>query len=371
MSARREPGPPIAITGVGMRTAVGATWAQSTTSVMSGLNRFHEWPYLGADLCEDVKGLPVASAIADLGDDAWQTKAADLAHPALEEALFSASLFGRADLQAAHRRAALATYLAVPYRATPEAPDHEDALDAVVDSLDRLLPGFDEFEVVVEARAHASGLRCLAAAMRDLSEARIDVAIVGGIDSLLETNRLMRPIAEGRIKLADTAGGLIPGEGASFLVVERLADANRRRAAVRAMLLAVALADEPIRYDGTDPLAATGLTSCLLAILDQVDPHQVSISDVVVDVNGERGRFQEWALAESRSLHRLPYGWRLHHPATSHGDIGAAAGVANVALAAGLFALGRAAGDAALVCATSERGERACALIGSPTPSVQ
>jgi len=40
-------------------------------------------------------------------------------------------------------------------------------------------------------------------------------------------------------------------------------------------------------------------------------------------------------------------------------------------VAAGMFGLGRARGDAALVCGTSERGERACALIGAPTLAVQ
>ena len=73
---------PVAITGVGLRTSVGANALQTTTSVRARLNRFREWPHLGLDLGADSEGLPSASAIEGMGDATWQEKAADLATPA-------------------------------------------------------------------------------------------------------------------------------------------------------------------------------------------------------------------------------------------------------------------------------------------------
>ena len=356
----------IAITGLGLRTPVGANALQTATSALAGLNRFREWPHLGLEPSPGEAGLPSASAIPGLGDAPWQDKAFELARPALEEALFSASLFRMRDLDQAYGRRAFALYMAAPYSRSEQA-DHGDALGAIEDVLEACLEGFEEVPSVVDAVGHASVIRCLAAATRDLHEQRIDVAIVGGVDSLLDTAGLVEMIGENRIKLEQTAGGVIPGEGAGFLVVERRADLEKRRVEAMGLLGTIALADESIRYDGTDPLTAAGLTDALYGILDHCDPAEIGLADVYVDLNGERGRFQEWALAEGRCLHQLPYGWRLHCPALSLGDLGAVSGVAMAAIATQTFRLGRARGSAALLCSTSERGERAAALVGAPS----
>ncbi len=360
---------PIAITGIGLRTAVGTNAAQTLTSVLAGLNRFRSWPRLGVDFGSDSPGLPTASPIAGFDDVTWVAKAQDLATPPLQEAIFSAGLYSTREITAAYGREKVTAFVATPY--TDRSGVEPAALRAfLADAAEHCIVDLRTIRVSFEHRGHAGGLLALASAVEELGSLEADICVVGGIDSLLETRFLEAEIARERIKLDSTADGLIPGEGACFLVLERLADARRRGAVIHGGVAAVASAVEPIAYDGEQALHASGLSAAMLAILEARDPHAPAIADVFVDLNGERGRFQEWALAEGRVLHRLPYGWRLHHPASSVGDIGAAAGPLLAGLAAGMLKLRRARGEAALVCATSERGERACALITGPSPAV-
>lgn len=360
---------PIVITGIGLRTGVGTNTAQTATSVLAGLNRFRSWPRLGVDLGSDEPGLPTASPITGFDDATWVEKAQDLATPPLQEALFSAGLFSTRDLAAAYGREKVTAFVATPY---PDRCGVEPVALRVflADAAEHCIVDLRAIRVSFEHSSHAGGVMALARAVDELGAGEADVCVVGGIDSLLETRFLEQEIAGERIKLDTTADGLIPGEGACFLVLERFAEASRRGARIRGGVAAIASALEPIAYDGGQPLRASGLSEAMLDILEDRDPHAPAIADVFVDLNGERGRFQEWALAEGRVLHRLPYGWRLHHPASSVGDIGAAAGPLLVGLAAETLDRRRARGEAALVCATSARGERACALITGPTLAV-
>jgi 3-oxoacyl-[acyl-carrier-protein] synthase-1 len=80
---------------------------------------------------------------------------------------------------------------------------------------------------------------------------------------------------------------------------------------------------------------------------------------VLTDLNGERWRFLEWALASSPALLGLPPDWRLWHPADCFGDVGAATGAVHLCLAARAFERGYAVGDGVIIFNAAETGERA------------
>ena len=99
-----------------------------------------------------------------------------------------------------------------------------------------------------------SSAAAVASGLHDLEEYRCDVAIVGGYDSLLTASNYLAYCRQGVLSSArpDRAyrpfdrsrDGLVLGEGAGFLVLERAEDAVRRNAPVLAELIGVASAIE-------------------------------------------------------------------------------------------------------------------------------
>src|SRR5207247_7451298 len=118
---------------------------------------------------------------------------------------------------------------------------------------------------------------------------------------------------------------------------------------------------EPTPLGPDHPITADALSRAVHATLEAEDPSR--LHGVLVDLSGERWRFLEWALAETRFSMRLPAGWRLWHPADCIGDVGAATGLVHVALAVRAFARDYAGGGSVLVDNSPERCERFAACI--------
>jgi 3-oxoacyl-(acyl-carrier-protein) synthase len=94
----------------------------------------------------------------------------------------------------------------------------------------------------------------IAAGFHDLREGRSDLAIVGGYDSLLTISTYLAYNEAGLLSVTDPArayrpfdrrrDGVVLGEGAGFLVLERADDASRRGAAVLGEIISVGDATE-------------------------------------------------------------------------------------------------------------------------------
>ena len=94
----------------------------------------------------------------------------------------------------------------------------------------------------------------IAAGAHELAEGRCDVAIVGGYESLLNISDYLAYREAGLLSAApagdayqpfdERRDGLVLGEGAGFLVLEREADAERRRAPIAGELFGVGFATE-------------------------------------------------------------------------------------------------------------------------------
>ncbi|ATB41052.1 3-oxoacyl-ACP synthase [Cystobacter fuscus] len=204
----------------------------------------------------------------------------------------------------------------------------------------------------------------MARAIEQLTEHKADLCVVGAVDSLLESTFLHALLAEGRLKTGQSSSGLIPGEGAAALVLERTEDALRRQAWPLAVVDAISL-EQDAPHQPHAPIRAEGPTRALRTVLEVAGAG--GIRRVMNDLNGERWRFLEWALAETRCLDGLPRGWQLWHPADCLGDVGAAFGLVAVALATRAFARGYHGDGKVLIAACSERGERAAMCLSAPT----
>lgn len=343
------------MTGIGMKSPLGNHAVQSAASVRAGINRFRSWPHFGVDLGED-SGLNASFMSPDLADDPWTEKAFELLEPALREALWSSRLY-----ELEQYRGKLSAFLALPY------PDREgtsvEQVQEFAVSLREDCFGDAPVQTQIVALDHAGGLVAVAYAVEQLQARRADVCLVGGMDSLLDSRFLHALFAERRLRVGGSSSGLIPGEAGAFVILERERDAARRKVKPLARVEAVTLEkDEPWKPEA--PVRAEGLSRALRSVLQVAGEGE--IHRVITDLNGERWRFLEWALAETRCLEGLPRGWQLWHPADCLGDIGAAYGVSAMVLATRAMARGYHGEGKVLITASSDRGERAAMCLSAP-----
>ncbi len=241
------------------------------------------------------------------------------------------------------------------------------------------LPEDDDGRAIAAAVAEALGLRfelqrgdrlgraaALAAihrAVRHLGEGRVDVALVGGVDSLLRRDTLASLAAAGALRSDDNPAGVIPGEAAVFLVLQGGTSARN----ARAWIAGSALAEEPTT--GTDePNKAVGLTQAFRKAR-KTAPAYASRPLIVCDLTGERYRTLEWSLALVRALGDLhlspetPKGAELWHPADCVGDTGAASGALSVAWGAVAMRKRYAFSKHVITWGASDGSLRACVLL--------
>jgi 3-oxoacyl-[acyl-carrier-protein] synthase-1 len=349
----------VVLTGIGMRAALGGHAVQVAASVRAGLSRLREW----SDY--ETRDGPLVTAFTDpnLGDRAWPEKALELLQQPLAEALAGAQLADFTEVCRPNGSGRARAYVATPYADRPGTG--EEAFKELGQTLGEDLFG-EGVSVPLElvAMDHAAGAVATARACEALQRGEADWCIVSGVDSFLEGGMLDALLAADRLKTRSVPSGLIPGEGGAVLVLETATSARRRKAPVLAHIDAVALEREEARWSPEAPVSGRALVRAIERATDAAGG-PAAFTRVIADLNGERWRFLEWALAESRLSDHLPRGWRLWHPADAMGDVGAAFCPVAAGLAVRAFARRYAGGGKVLVVASSERGERAALALAA------
>lgn len=363
----------LAITGLGMVTPVGLSVEASCAAFRAGITRFT--PVFGKYI-DDEKGQPVPAAGGRVplewfhggpvedeypGHEAWKlplpppshafvtpgaARLAELAVPAAHEAWTAARLADRAPRS-------IGLYLGVA--------ESEDGR-AVIDALAKLLGATFAVERV-DALGRASGLAALHRAARHLREGRIEVALVGAVDSWVRAEAIERLVESGRLRDDDHPQGIIPGEAAAFVVLEASPPSGVR---AMAWLAGSAVAEEPTA--GTeDASEGVGITQALRKALAQAGT--AAFPRVVCDLNGDRYRAMEWAYGLVRVLGALqpadggPASSEAWHPADCIGDTGAASGLVNLAWAVTAMRKGYGRSRESLVWGGSDGVLRAAAVL--------
>lgn len=351
---------PIVVTAVGMRTPVGNDVVQTAAAVRAGINRFTRWQALGESF-DDEAGVIASRLPEDLGDAAWVEKAEDLITAPIHEALWQAELYDFVEARKVLPRARVVAYVATPDPGRSGVSDSAYRLFAIEAREHCIAPARAD-EVHLIPGEHAAGLTALARAAADLRAGAADFAVVGAVDSLLHAPLLLSMVAEGRLKSPARPAGLIPGEGAAVLLLERAPDAARRGARPLAQLGTVALDTEstPVGPGYAVRAEAAG-RAVRMALAENGGPGRVH--RVIADLTGERWRSLEWALVETRCLGQLPGDWELWHPADCLGDLGAASALVNAGLAIRAFARGYGGADGILISSAAVAGARAAACL--------
>jgi 3-oxoacyl-[acyl-carrier-protein] synthase-1 len=220
----------------------------------------------------------------------------------------------------------------------------------------------------IRATGHTGITECLADAARDLCSGAIEVAIVGGAETLLEEDTLSWLDKTARLKTPDAPAGLAPGEAGAFLVLETLEAARARKAHIWGILRDLRFADDSRPIFSGEPPLGVGLAEVVLGISGPADWRDGDPVWFITDQNGESYRAMEWGHTLVRLVLRSKAFSRpsLWYPAGAFGDTGAISGAVAACLATSAFERGYAPSGIVGIMSSADGGCRSAALVGMP-----
>lgn len=182
------------------------------------------------------------------------------------------------------------------------------------------------------ARGRAAAFLALHAAVGALARGEHTVVLVGGLDSQVDPLTLRALADANRLLGRRNPDGLIPGEGAAFILLAsmRAASASQSLGSV----VGSAIAHEPHPLGNDEPTTALGLTSVFRELRQQ----RAERVDAVISAQSGESRYERaFAYAYLRNATLMPEPLRMTTMGAELGDAGAAAGaMALVAAIAGL-----------------------------------
>lgn len=226
-----------------------------------------------------------------------------------------------------------------------------------------------EWDVRILQGGHAGVGGALQMAQELLSSGQREFCIVGGVDSYMDLSTLEWLYGIQRLKHANRSVGLMPGEGAGVLLVEREGSARKRGARVLAKVGSLSLRDEEywLSDEGQTP-HGRALTAVIRDVIHANPRWDADINLIIHDLNGQEVRAREWgfALVQLASEFKVLAQAQQWSPALSFGDVGSASGAFALCMAVRAFARGYSRGPDILLCNSSEQGLRSAVLLKTP-----
>ncbi|WP_235216521.1 beta-ketoacyl synthase N-terminal-like domain-containing protein [Archangium violaceum] len=301
----------MAVLGLGLCTPLGLTTRTTQVEMAAGTVRFFQTEVL------DRKGEPLrASRLTLLEPDCTrEERMRALATTALLECVKEARV---------EKTGSLPLVLALPAPGSGPAVDEEPLLRALtaVAAPARLLVRPEG--LCREGRA--GFFVALARATELLLSGQAERVLVGAVDSLCDPGSLEYLLARGRLLCSSVREGILPGEGAGFVLLKRASALRRDGPRAQGRILALALAQEPRHRLQSEPSLAEGLT----AAFRQLHAHPAAGSRRVAHVlscqTGETFWGHEFNRAYLRNAALMPEPLVAHLVAESLGDLGAGAG---------------------------------------------
>jgi 3-oxoacyl-[acyl-carrier-protein] synthase-1 len=181
--------------------------------------------------------------------------------------------------------------------------------------------------------------------------------LVCGVDSFINSSDIEHLLATDRLLDVNKPQGLIPGEGAACILLERTPKLALAR------IIGWSTAEEKNNVNGENYSTGSALAEAMNEAAARAGVSESEIAFRVSDVNGERYRAWESFLASTRFFRSHRQHLPTYVPAASMGDTGAAAGVMTVIIATMAIASGYAPGVLACCDAASEDEMRAATII--------
>jgi 3-oxoacyl-[acyl-carrier-protein] synthase-1 len=209
-------------------------------------------------------------------------------------------------------------------------------------------------------QGHTAAFEGLSIARHLIDTAETSECLVCAVDSYLNASTLYWLDAHDRLKRASHSDGLIPGEAAAVVLLQRAPV----RDGVKVQGLGFGQEAAPVL--STDPLLGRGLAQAAGGALSEAQWGFHDLDFRLADVTGESYGFREHTLAEARLVTRVRKEPQpLWHAAEFIGDPGAAAGLVQLAWLTHAITRGYAPGPRALCFASALAGRRASAACAS------
>jgi 3-oxoacyl-[acyl-carrier-protein] synthase I len=335
----------VMVLGLGLCTPLGLTTRTTQVEMTAGTVRFFLTEVL------DGKGEPLrASRLTLLESHCSRTeRMTALATTALQGCLKEARV---------EKAEPLPLVLSLPTPGSGPAVDEEPLLRALA-------------EVAAPARlqvwpeglcreGRASFFVALARAVEWLLSGQARRVLVGAVDSLCDPGSLEDLLARRRLLCSSVREGILPGEGAGFVLLTKASSLRRDEPRALGRLLALALAKEPRYILQSEPSLAEGLTSAFRQLHAHPSAGSRRVAQVLSCQTGETFWGHEFNRAYLRNAAFMPEPLVVHLVAESLGDVGAGAGVVQLGHALHLLAQpgpGHGQGPRALVYGCSDEGQ--------------
>ena len=313
MIRRRHPPAELAVLATGLCTPLGLTAASTHVEMAAGTVRFRETQVL------DRAGQPVRASVLKLLEES-------LGRPERMAALAATALEG------CHRDMPVGLSHRQPLvLAVPDSSDREgDAvistvLDALRTTAAHLRLELSTEEVVSAGRAGI--FLALTRAAELLRQRRAPSVLVGAVDSLCDARSLTLLTQRNRTLGRAQRDGLIPGEGAGFILLTSADEVARRSLPVMGWVLGHVLVEERHHFQQSEPNLADGLTSAFAQLRCHPLTGARRVDEVLSCQTGELFWTRELQWAGLRNAPLMPEPLKVSLLAATQGDAGAAAGV--------------------------------------------
>ncbi|MDO3379339.1 beta-ketoacyl synthase N-terminal-like domain-containing protein [Geoalkalibacter halelectricus] len=217
--------------------------------------------------------------------------------------------------------------------------------------------GRAEFRFVSPAEGAVAHLQ---AACAELREGKWRALLFGGVDSLVDLVSCSLLARQGHLATTASSDGLMPGEGAAYLLIQQDA-----AAASLAQLVGMGSAAEPHAGDAADK-PMTGLAAAVESALAAQSLAPPAMECVVAPHDGSLSGALEWHQTVERLFPRreaAPRAFEELLPCRSLGEVGATALPLSLALGCARFEFAHPRVGYVMVCETGDRPRRGAVLL--------
>jgi 3-oxoacyl-[acyl-carrier-protein] synthase-1 len=334
------------VTATGMVCSVGLNAASACSAMRAGISNFVELPY------HDNQGEPIIGAMVPGLTRTFKCEEhlIEMLAMALVDCLQKKTLGPSADIP-------LLVSLAEPGRPGGCAGLAGSIIGRVQKKLD--MNFHPDLSHTIQ-KGHTGGFDALRIARKLLLDTRIPACLICGVDSYINASSLLWLDQHWRLKTDENSDGVIPGEAAAAVLLQRQAEPNTK---IGVGITGLGFGYEKANVLSEAPLLGLGLTKAASTALAEagIEMHEVDFR--LSDVTGESYGFKEQALALARLLRIHKDEFQIWHCAEYIGDTGASAGVSALVVAFHAFLKDYTPGDRAICYASAVPGERAVAVI--------